>query len=65
MLLTPEQGIAAIRTLPGRGLYPLGLNGVVAQQETQITVPSHYGRVWTAVGARSTTTLSKFDIERE
>jgi maltooligosyltrehalose trehalohydrolase len=27
----------------------LGLQGITALQETPITVPSHYGRVWTAL----------------
>jgi len=28
----------------------LNLSGVVSLQETPLTVPSHYGRIWTAVG---------------
>jgi maltooligosyltrehalose trehalohydrolase len=28
----------------------LNLNGIAPLQETAITVPSHYGRIWTAVG---------------
>ena len=28
----------------------LDLKGVVSLQETQLTIPSHYGRIWTAVG---------------
>jgi maltooligosyltrehalose trehalohydrolase len=42
---------------PIRGSYveelhggDLNLNGVVSLQETPLTVPSHYGRIWTAVG---------------
>jgi maltooligosyltrehalose trehalohydrolase len=27
----------------------LNLSAIVALQETPITVPSHYGRIWTAV----------------
>jgi maltooligosyltrehalose trehalohydrolase len=28
----------------------LGLSGIVAYQETQLTIPSHYGRIWTTSG---------------
>jgi len=28
----------------------LDLKGIVSLQETQLTIPSHYGRIWTAVG---------------
>ena len=28
----------------------LGLKGIVPLQETALTIPSHYGRIWTTLG---------------
>jgi hypothetical protein len=28
----------------------LNLSGIAPLQETQLTIPSHYGRIWSAVG---------------
>jgi maltooligosyltrehalose trehalohydrolase len=36
-----------VEELHGGGL---NLSGIVSLQETRLTVPSHYGRIWTAVG---------------
>jgi 1,4-alpha-glucan branching enzyme len=37
-----------VEELHGGGL---GLNGIPVLQEVALTIPSHYGRIWTAVGA--------------
>lgn len=36
-----------VEELHGGGL---NLSGIVSLQETMLTVPPHYGRIWTAVG---------------